>query len=372
MRKSLLACGAGAATAIALAAGAGAASAAGAAHAVFAQSDNTAGNTVVAYHREGDGTLTQAGVYPTGGLGGALEGSVVDHLASQSSLAYDRADDLLYAVNAGSDTVSVFAAFGDRLALRQVIGSGGAFPVSIAAENGLVYVLNALEGGSVSGFRVFGGRLVPIPGSTRALGLDAAATPQFTHTPGQVALTPDGRQLLVTTKAGGNDVDVFRVRPNGTLSAAPRVNELPGAVPFALTFDPQGDAVLAEAGPSAVASFEVHEDGTLAQLDEVPTGQAAACWIVAAGRRFYASNAGSASLTGVRSALGGQLLEPLGQTSTDAGTVDAAAAGERYLYVQAGAAGDVDEFAIEGSGALAPIGSVTVPGAVGGEGIVAP
>src|SRR5580704_18858258 len=104
----------------------------GAARAVFVQTDNLAGNQVVAYHRAADGTLTLAGTYATGGLGGQLSGSVVDHLASQGSLGYDRATGLLFAVNAGSDTVSVFAASGDRLALRQVIGSGGAFPVSVA------------------------------------------------------------------------------------------------------------------------------------------------------------------------------------------------------------------------------------------------
>lgn len=59
-------------------------------------------------------------------------------------------------------------------------------------------------------------------------------------------------------------------------------------------------------------------------------------------------------------------LTALGNTTTDAGTVDAAAAGHgRFLYVQTGAAGIVDEFA---GGGLTPIGSVTVAGAAGGEG----
>jgi hypothetical protein len=59
-------------------------------------------------------------------------------------------------------------------------------------------------------------------------------------------------------------------------------------------------------------------------------------------------------------------------TTTDAGTVDAAAPPHRhYLYVQTGAAGIVDEYRIGHSGALTQIGSVTVPGAVGGEGIAA-
>ena len=43
----------------------------------------------------------------------------------------------------------------------------------------------------------------------------------------------------------------------------------------------------------------------------------------------------------------------------------------RFVYVQTGKAGIVDEFAVVAGGALTPIGSVTVPGGVGGEGIAA-
>src|SRR5689334_4752246 len=77
----------------------------GADHVVFVQTDNTAGNQVVAYDRADNGTLTLADTYNTGGLGGVLNGSAVDHLASQGSLTYDRNNALLYAVNAGSNTV---------------------------------------------------------------------------------------------------------------------------------------------------------------------------------------------------------------------------------------------------------------------------
>ena len=56
---------------------------------MFVQTDNPAGNQVVAYHRNADGTLVGAGAYATGGVGGVLNGSQVDHLASQGSLTYD-------------------------------------------------------------------------------------------------------------------------------------------------------------------------------------------------------------------------------------------------------------------------------------------
>src|SRR5690349_11339869 len=186
--------------------------------AVFVQTDDPAGNAVVAYDRARDGSLRPAGSYATGGRGGVLAGSVVDHLASQGSLALDRRAGLLYAVNAGSDTITVFAVHGDRLVRRQVVGSGGSFPVSVAVHDRLVYVLNARYGGSVQGYGRPGDRLLPVASRHRDLGLDPAAAPEFTHTPGQVAFTPEGRALLVTTKANTNAVDVFRVDRFGGLS----------------------------------------------------------------------------------------------------------------------------------------------------------
>jgi hypothetical protein len=52
--------------------------------------------------------------------------------------------------------------------------------------------------------------------------------------------------------------------------------------------------------------------------------------------------------------------------------VDAASAAHgRFLYVRTGAAGNVDEFAVGADGVLTPLGSVTVPGGAGGEGIAA-
>ena len=338
---------------------------------VFVQTDNTAGNQVVAYDRAADGTLTQAGVYNTGGLGGVLEGAVVDHLASQGSLAYDAQHRLLFAVNAGSDTVSVFGVSGDQLSLRQVIDSGGSFPASVAARNGLVFVLNAEGEGSVQGYIVVGGRLVRLPGSNRTLGLSATQTPRFTSTPGQVAFSPNGRELLVTTKGNGSAVDVFRISPRGRLSASPVVNSLPGEVPFAVAFDDQGQLLVAEAGTNALASFTLNADGTVTKLDSVGTGQAATCWVVGTGGFFFTSNAGSGSLSRFQEALDGSLAL-LGNTATHGGTVDATITTDgRFLYVQTGAEGLVDEFEIGTGGSLTPIGSLTVPGAVGGEGIIA-
>ncbi|MEV5531062.1 lactonase family protein [Streptomyces prunicolor] len=334
--------------------------------AVFVQSDDTTANTVVAYARAADGTLAQQGVYATGGKGGILPGTVADHLASQGSLAYDRHHHLLYAVNAGSDTVTVFAVHGTHLRRVQEISSGGSFPVSVTFHGDRVYVANTLGGGSVQGFVRTGERLVKVPSWNRNLGLDKA-----TSAVGQISFTPDGSKLVVTTKASGQSIDVFPVGAHSGPSARPVVTSTPGAVPFGFAFDSAGRLRVTEAGTNSVGTFTVGRDGRLTAKGTVPTGQTATCWAVAAGNHLYVSNAASGTLSGYRVGAQGQLTA-LGNTATDAGTVDAAASSDgRYLYVQTGIKGLVDEFRVGANGSLTAIGSVEVPGGVGGEGIAA-
>jgi 6-phosphogluconolactonase (cycloisomerase 2 family) len=338
---------------------------------VFVQTDNPLGNQIVAYRRAEDGTLSWSGVYNTGGLGGVLSGSAVDHLASQGSLTYDPRHSLLYAVNAGSSTVSVFSVEGDRPTLRQVLPSGGHFPVSVAVHGDAVYVLNALEGGSVQGFRVSDRKLSPVPARRRDLGLDPNATPQFTNTPGQVGFTGDGSQLVVTTKANGDFVDVFQLDRAGGIVGGPVANPEPGAVPFGFVGAGPRHLLLAQSGPGAVATVEIAHDGTATVEGASSTGQTATCWVTRAGDFLYASNAGSNTVSGFR-VNADRSLTFIGNTATDPGTVDSALSADgRYLYVQTGGAGIVDEFKINSDGTLTEVGTQPVPNAVGGEGIVA-
>jgi DNA-binding beta-propeller fold protein YncE len=335
------------------------------------QTDNPAGNAVIAYERKPDGSLDEADTYPTGGLGGILDGAAVDHLASQGALTYDRRAGLLYAVNAGSDTITVFAVRGQRLQRRQVLSSGGEFPVSVAVHGRSVYVLNARGGGSVQGYVRLGTKLRPVRFWHRDLGLDPEATPEFVSTPGQVEFSPDGDELLITTKANNHSVYVYEIDRFGRLADEPVVTELPGTVPFALVFDERGHVVLTEAGAGAVVTFDLESDGTLTAVDEEITGGKATCWVIGIGSRFYASNTGSDTLSGYEGDSDGELT-PLGDTATGPAPIDAAASPDgEYLYVQTGAEGGIDGFRVESDGSLTPIGSVLAPGTVGGEGIAA-
>jgi hypothetical protein len=103
----------------------------------------------------------------------------------------------------------------------------------------------------------------------------------------------------------------------------------------------------------------------------VATNEAATCWITADGNTLFASDAGGPAVSTVSWSPWGPLTLTA-TTSTDAGTVDSVLSPDgRFLYVQTGGAGIVDEFAIGSGGALTSIGSTTVAGAAGGEGIAA-
>jgi 6-phosphogluconolactonase (cycloisomerase 2 family) len=339
-------------------------------HAVFVQTNEPSGNRIVVFDRAPNGQLSQAGTYATGGNGGvAAPGDEPDHLASQGSLVYDWRHSLLIAVNAGSDTVSTFKVRGDRLRLTGVVPSGGQFPASIAVSGDLVYVLNSGGPGTVQGFVIRGHRLRALGGSARSLGLSNTDPPNFLTSPGQVGFTPDGGKLIVTTKASGSAIVVYRVRRDGRLSN-PTVNTSATPVPFAFTFGPGGRLVSGEAMQSVVTTYTINGNGTLANPQSVSDGQMALCWIVRARGYYYVANTMSNTLSSYRISRTGQpiLLNAVAAV-TEPGPIDLVASG-RYLYGQTGAGGTVDEYRVRLDGTLEKIGVITgLP--VGQEGIAA-
>jgi hypothetical protein len=330
---------------------------------VFVQTNGLTGNAIVVYDRAPDGLLTQAGTYATGGDGGAAVGAVSDKLASQGALLFDHQHDLLFAVNAGSNTISAFDVTGDRLTLSQVISSDGRFPASLTAHDDLLYVLNAGGEGNVSGFRISGGKLHPIHDSTRSLGLANTNPPFFLNSPGQVGFTPDGAKLIATTKGSGSDIDVFSIQANGRPSGSPVVNPAATPAPFAFTFQPaSARPVDGEAGTSTLTTYTLRGDGTLGDPQSLSDGQTALCWITRVRGYYYVSNTGSNTVSGYQlSAAGTPAL--IGATglvaATEPGTIDSAAADDRFLYVETGIGGTVDEFRVEAGGTLTRIGTVT-------------
>ena len=148
--------------------------------------------------------LTYSGSYPTYGRGtGTKEVSLatpndgVDPLTSQGSLTLSRDGRFLFAVNAGSNSISSFIITDSgELILVDVKPSGGAQPNSLGVFGNLLYVSNVGNAANnftsnITGFRIDdNGSLTPIPGSTHSLSTLNAQ-------PAQVLFTPDGSKIVV-------------------------------------------------------------------------------------------------------------------------------------------------------------------------------
>ncbi|MEO8624620.1 MAG: beta-propeller fold lactonase family protein [bacterium] len=323
---------------------------------IYALSNATAGNEVLEFARNADGRIFAAGSFATSGTGTGAG------LGSQGAVILTENDRFLIAVNAGSNDITSFRVTASGLDRVATVGSGGTTPISVTSHGTLVYVLNAGGTGNISGFRLDdAGGLTPIAGSTRSLGGAAVA-------PAEVAFTPDGHVLVVTEKAA-NSIATYLVASG--VPSQPIVNASAGQTPFGFTFDRAGRLVVTEAfggapGASALSSYWIGVDGKLQVISaSVPTTQTAACWAVTvnSGRFVYATNTGSASVSGY-SDRDGQLamLNANGRTGVSGTTpTDAALShNSQFLYTLNSGDHSISEFAVNnGNGGLVSSGSVS-------------
>jgi len=325
--------------------------------AVFVMTNDAEANEVVAYERNQYGTLQSPHRYSTGGRG---SGGTVDPLGSQGSLTLSDDGSWLFATNAGSGNLSLFRVFGSRLLLTDRESTGGSEPNAVAQHGRIVYVLNTAGSSSVVGFRMLGDKLVRIPDSLRFL------SGNFVNS-ASLAFTPDGRYLLATERST-NNIDVFRVQPDGRLSDA-AINASSGPGAFSVVVAPNGTVVVSETGAggpasSAMSSYRIAADGQLVSVTaSIPTLGAANCWnvITPDGRFVYASNAGTNSIAGF--AISGQgALTPVGSTivgtnPSGSANLDITISSDgRFLYSLNAASGGVGMFAIARDGSLVNLG----------------
>jgi 6-phosphogluconolactonase len=322
------------------------ASASGAAGAVYAITNSTAGNAVIAWDRHADGSLGDARSYPTGGLGTGAG------LGSQGAVTVDADHELLFAVNAGSNDVSSFRITRHGLVLADRIASGGTSPVSVAVFDDLVYVLNAGTPNNVSGFRVDDdGDLHALAGSARPLSADSTA-------PAQVGFSADGRTLVVTEKATSR-IDTYAVGARGRLRG-PVVHDSAGPTPYGFAITRRNTMLVSEAGAGGGASsYVIGRRSTLRTASSnVMTGQRAACWTVVtpSGRFGYVVNAGTGNISGFRLGADGTatLLDADGVTaSTGSNPTDAVISRDgAFLYARVAATQQVAIFRIGADGSL--------------------
>ena len=331
--------------------------------AVYTLSNEAGGNQLVVFHRDRRGNLALAGTLATGGMGlGA-------GLGSQGSLSLGTNPRVLYAVNAGSNSISVFRIRGRNPDLIQITDSAGLQPIGLTSRWNALYVPNngsaAGDADQITGFAIHPGpgRLSLLRGSTRGLSAPSVG-------PAQVRFSNDGR-LLVVTEKGTNLIDTFLVDRFGRAGGA-NVQPSAGMTPYGFSFNRAGYLIVSEAvggAPTAstVSSYGVNTRTGAIQVisPAVPTLQTAACWIAVTGdgRYAYSSNTGSGNVTGFRVDRNGMLtrLSADGVTGVTGGeAIDSAIVGDRFLYVlsQGQNGGTVTGFEIQDDGWLQLIGAV--------------
>jgi len=347
---------------------------------VYVNNNSAGTNTVAAFDRHADGSLTPIAGSPfvAGGAGTGAPFGSAGGLQRSSDGRY------LLATDPGSNEISVLRIKPNGgLQLVDVEGSWGIGPVSIAVHGSLVYVANGGAGGSnYTGFRLNPvGHLIHIPGSTFDLPDNAL--------PGHVLISPDGRRLVGTRvgpNAGPSYLDGFRIGSDGRLTAAPGSPFAAQRIgPFGSAFSPtHGNQLFVSnahdgANAGSVSVYDVAPDGSLNAITGSPFAdlQTAPCWVAMSpdGHALFAVNTAVPSISRYSVAADGTLTligstgfaSPTGlrpfdaQVSPDGG----------FLYVVDAGAAKISAFAVDGTSLTELTGSpFSIPGGAAPFGMV--
>jgi 6-phosphogluconolactonase len=336
---------------------------------VYTLSNQLSGNAVLDYTRSSNGTLTYKASYATGGTGtgGGLgnQGAVI--------IAENEDDDLLLAVNPGSNSISSFKIKENGLQLRSTVSSGGMRPVSITQHQNIVYVLNAGGNGNISGFKLSSNdKLIPITNSTRALSSTAAGA-------AQISFVNEGKVLVITEKAT-NKIITYTVNEWGITGAMHSITSA-NPTPFGFDAGRNGNIFVSEAaggaaGASTLSSYRVYNNGVITLTDgPVGANQSAACWVVITGNGKYAYTTNTASNNisnyNVNRLSGNININTAIAATTAMGPIDAALSNNsKYLYVLNAGSHTIGAYAVANNGSLSNIQTVTgIP--AGATGLVA-
>jgi 6-phosphogluconolactonase len=325
---------------------------------LYTVNNNTQQNGVAVLGRSADGTLKEIAGSPfsTGGKG--LSGGDIDQ---QGAIRVH--GDYVFAVNPGSDSIAVLRKSTDGK-LTPVAGSpfpsGGSSPLSLTIRGDLVYVANQAppfaeptSEPNIVGFRISSdGKLIPIANSK--------ITFPDGHGPAQVAFSPTGETLVVTSgfqDETTSSVHGYKVQTNGTLKEAPgspvRTSGASGDVGF--SWSPQGNRIyVSNFRGSAVSVFDVDKQtGAVKQIGAAyPTHGEAACWTALSsdGKTLYVANFVSNSISVFDVSAGGKLTflgttKRRGATGPDTKDLEISKDG-KFLYAVASGAREIAVFSI--------------------------
>ncbi len=362
--------------------------------AVYAMSNNLKQNSIISYVRNSKDQFVFLAEFRTGGRGGILDtGDNVNPLISQNSIIVTPNKRFLLAVNAGSNSVTVFRILKNfrlrRVFIAKVLGRGP-MAIAINRRGTLVYVASAdADGkftspadsqGALTGFWMNRrtGRLYRIRNSLRKL----------PTRPGDVVFAPDGRSVIVASNnpfspqlpKTSEAVLSYRVLRGGVLSRRPvsavsstrpgmPANRNPPAiiglavvrvrgVQYVVVPEIRGDQT------GSVSTFRLQRDGRLIGVDidvltgsAIDSGERAACWIVFNRKKdtFFVTNTATDTVSTFSFRRGRSTLvnatSASGQSSLR-GAIDLAISpDDKFVFVHGGVEGEVGVFRVRNGGA---------------------
>ncbi len=321
-------------------------------HYLYTETNAAAGNEIAIYKIKSDGSLMHKGNMASGGNGTGMG------LGSQGALTMDKTHNWLFAVNAGSNTVSSFKInFDGSLTLAYTAKSGGKMPNSLTVHGNLLYVLNH-GSDNISGYWVGAdGSMTHIEGTwpLSSTGVDAP----------QISFSPDGSWIIVTEKAT-NVIGTFYVNSNGSVNNGIFTTSV-GPTPFGFDFSRNkymivSNAAGGAAGAGSATSYTIGNAGIPDDVNgAVADNQSAPCWFATTthGRFAYTTNTASNNISSYYIDEKGNLYLAQGVAATsEAGPVDIVVASNNYfVYELNGKAGSIGEYHRALLGGLWPIGN---------------
>ncbi len=246
--------------------------------AVYVETNAAPINEVVVFDRAVNGTLTVRQRVPTGGTGApsaqcAMPTRACPIVDSQGEVNLASNGRILFAVNAGSNTVSSFLETSLGLVLIDRKPSGGSFPISVDSRGNVVYVLNQ-DTGNIAGFRFArNGVMTAIAGSNQLLSVPGPAGASA-----QISFDPSGQNLFVSQRATGK-IDSFAL--SGGVAGAAVAHPSAAVTPFGFAFDKLGHLVVSNAlsqHSGAATTYTETPGGGLTAIDNKSTSGGAPCW----------------------------------------------------------------------------------------------
>lgn len=323
---------------------------------LYTQTNATGNNQIMIYSHNWAGALTYVGAVSTGGSGNGKS------LSSQGALAIDRQQNRLFAVNAGSNSVSMFSIdpSNGNLTLLDNELLQTVTPVSVTVSGNYVYVVN--EGSNnIRGLEVRGGNsLVLIPNSSKVLSSSDAG-------PAQISFSPNGNWLHVSEK-NKNFIRTFQVDAGGNAQLGTNTSSI-GKTPFGFCYGRSNTLVVTHAeanaaGQSVGASYLGNNSNTLSVVNGSLASSQSGSGCVAGtifGRYAFVTNSISNNISSYYIAPSGNLVLVNGNAASTGNAPTDICLSNSNLFVYAINSGDgtISAYLRGVLGTLIPIGTTS-------------